>query len=473
MNINYKAENKENKQLNLEKRNKQNSGIPKPVLYTGLSIAGLGSFALIGKIIYDRSKKNNDKLNERQNTQVKSNEASLTVDNQQIYDNVNEIQNEQQNTQLSADQQIMYKSNVNVNEIQNKPQNQPLINEWEDLVYDHDIQINNKVLSPAFQKWFRQNMILLQQDYPLCWHNTSMQFLACPEIISGEEEYKKEFGEEYPQKIKIMINWMKQAIDQQKKDKNLKIEDYFTEKIRIKKVPEGIRQNADGKENKILEGGKKAGGFIFFKDGRLDGNNKEYMLALPECNYGLFNKRNFIDNIVNLDEYDLGCQVSGTLETGVGVNVYRITQQNIDDKLKFIKNKSKGFTLAYEISKMDEYINNFGLHCNNILTQSLKSVLCYPSNYGYYPTFIAFKATYPTDHWLGFYITYDTNNQVKYAIRADGCHNGFELLNYNELIDTISKECRYGGKPIGTLCIRYSPLNVVKQYYTPELMFNN
>jgi len=217
MNINYKAENKENKQLNLEKRNKQNSGIPKPVLYTGLSIAGLGSFALIGKIIYDRSKKNNDKLNERQNTQVKSNEASLTVDNQQIYDNVNEIQNEQQNTQLSADQQIMYKSNVNVNEIQNKPQNQPLINEWEDLVYDHDIQINNKVLSPAFQKWFRQNMILLQQDYPLCWHNTSMQFLACPEIISGEEEYKKEFGEEYPQKIKIMINWMKQAIDQQKK----------------------------------------------------------------------------------------------------------------------------------------------------------------------------------------------------------------------------------------------------------------
>ena len=31
MNINYKAENKENKQLNLEKRNKQNSGIPKPV----------------------------------------------------------------------------------------------------------------------------------------------------------------------------------------------------------------------------------------------------------------------------------------------------------------------------------------------------------------------------------------------------------------------------------------------------------
>ena len=167
MNINYKAENKENKQLNLEKRNKQNSGIPKPVLYTGLSIAGLGSFALIGKIIYDRSKKNNDKLNERQNTQVKSNEASLTVDNQQIYDNVNEIQNEQQNTQLSADQQIMYKSNVNVNvnEIQNEPQNQPLINEWEGLVYDQNIQIDNKVLSPAFQKWICKYLFFPRQDY--------------------------------------------------------------------------------------------------------------------------------------------------------------------------------------------------------------------------------------------------------------------------------------------------------------------
>ena len=60
MNINYKAENKENKQLNLEKRNKQNSGIPKPVLYTGLSIAGIATVGIIGKILYDKSNKNNN-----------------------------------------------------------------------------------------------------------------------------------------------------------------------------------------------------------------------------------------------------------------------------------------------------------------------------------------------------------------------------------------------------------------------------
>ena len=398
MNINYKAENKENKQLNLEKRNKQNSGIAKPLMYTGLSIASVAAISIVGKILYDKSKK---------------------------------------------------------------------------LVYDHDIQIDNKVLSPAFQKWFRQNMILLQQDFPICWHNASMQFLACPEIISGEEEYKQEFGQEYPQKIKTMINWMKQTIDKQKKDKNLKIEDYFTEKIYISKVPDGIRQNPDGKENKIIGTGKKAGGFIFFKDGSYDDVNGEAVKGLDLCNYGLFNGCNFIDNIVNLDEYDCGCRVITNTADINGIATGYLTVQGIGRKLQFIKNKSKGFTLAYDIGAMDNGVNNFNQISGNMLKQNLNYALCYPSNYGYYPTFIAFKATYPTDHWLGFYITYDTNNQVKYAIRADGCHNGFELLNYSELIDAISKECRCGGKPIGTLCIRYSPLNVVKQYYTPELMFNN
>ena len=73
MNINYKAENKENKQLNLEKRNKQNSGIPKPVLYTGLSIAGIATVGIIGKILYDRSKKSDDKLGSQQDNNVEDN----------------------------------------------------------------------------------------------------------------------------------------------------------------------------------------------------------------------------------------------------------------------------------------------------------------------------------------------------------------------------------------------------------------
>ena len=73
MNINYKAENKENKQLNLEKRNKQNSGIPKPALYTVLSIAGIATVGIIGKILYDRSKKSDDKLGSQQDNNVEDN----------------------------------------------------------------------------------------------------------------------------------------------------------------------------------------------------------------------------------------------------------------------------------------------------------------------------------------------------------------------------------------------------------------
>ena len=126
---------------------------------------------------------------------------------------------------------------------------------------------------------------------------------------------------------------------------------------------------------------------------------------------------------------------------------------------------------------MDNGVNSFNQISGNMLKQNLNYALCSPYQYGYCPTFIAFKAARPTDHWLGFYITYDENNRVKYAIRADGCehneHAGFELLSYDELVNTISEECRSGNKPVGTLCIRYSPLNVVKQYYAPELMFNN
>ena len=250
MNINYKAE---NKQLNLEKRNKKDSSIAKPLLYTGLSIAGVAAISIIGKILYDRSQKND-------------------------------------NNNPGAQQTNQFQNNDNIN--------------WQDLVYDHDIEINGIKLTPADQKWFRTFMILLKQQYPLCWHNASMQFLACPEIMFGEEEYKQEFGEAYPKKIypkkiKSMINWMKKQIEVQKKDKNLKIEDYFKEKI-WKFVPASVREVPEGFEHLIPQKNDTNIGPL-----KLAPSNFMFRCnsALPGQIYGgKFNDVNFSERMANIDE---------------------------------------------------------------------------------------------------------------------------------------------------------------------------
>ena len=46
----------ENKELKLEEKNKQKSGIPKPALYTGLSILGLTLSGFAGKVIWYKLK---------------------------------------------------------------------------------------------------------------------------------------------------------------------------------------------------------------------------------------------------------------------------------------------------------------------------------------------------------------------------------------------------------------------------------
>ena len=59
---------------------------------------------------------------------------------------------------------------------------------------------------------------------------------------------------------------------------------------------------------------------------------------------------------------------------------------------------------------------------------------------------------------------------LKYAILGDGGQPGFKILNYddfNKKLESLKSNDQDG------LMIRYSPQNIVKKYYTPELMFNN
>ncbi|MBR0183841.1 MAG: hypothetical protein IJQ10_01565 [Clostridia bacterium] len=411
MNINYKAENKENKQLNLEKRNRQNSGIPKPVLYTGLSIAGVAAISIIGKILYDKSKKNDD-----------NNPRS------------------QQNNQFEN-------------------------NEWKDLVYDRDIEINGIKLTPADQKWFRTYMILFQQQYPLCWHNASMQFLACPEIMFGEEEYKQEFGEAYPEKIKSMINWMKKQIEVQKKDKNLKIEDYFKEKIwkfvpaSVRKVPEGF-ENLIPQENDTNIGPLKLApsNFMFRSDS-----------ASPRQIYGgKFNNVNFSERMANIDETIHPSDIEFDMYAASKGSLAKVNLATIDylmEKEGYIKNKDKSFTLGFPTLFNSEQLGR-GLDMENI--RRIDNLIFRPLNYGFKPTFIAVELE---GHYSVFYFLYNDAGALRYVIWANGSNPGFQVLT----IDKFCNELQKGTHNFkdGGFVVRYSPQNIVKKYYTPELMFNN
>ena len=421
MNINYKAENKENKQLNLEKRNKKDSSIAKPLLYTGLSIAGVAAISIIGKILYDKSKKSDKELNEKQNTQVKDNQASLAIDHQQIYDNVNEIQNEQQN--------------------------QPLVNEWEGLVYDHDIQIDNKVLSPAFQKWICKYLFFPRQDYPLCWHNASLMFLACPEIRFGEEEYKQEFGQEYPQKIKSMIGFINKCIENYGKNK-CKVDDYFnnsSQKVGIN-VPRNIREMPDGLENEITNPNPNGYPFLFYTSMFF---NNSYERK--------FNGIQFIERIVNLGlNRNLGCDVQYDPRNASALNDVGIKYEHIDYLIGLVANKNKGFTIAYT-------------HPNLIL--NLDETLGHPIRSGFYPTYITVSSG---GHYYTFLMLYDSNGNIKNYILHDG--GKLQIFDANEGYNTLKSKIDwkgFGQPSHNGFFVRYSPQNIVKKYYTPELMFNN
>jgi len=417
MNINYKAE---NKQLNLEKRNKQNSGIPKPVLYTGLSIAGVAAISIIGKILYDRSQKND-------------------------------------NNNPGAQQTNQFQNNDNIN--------------WQDLVYDHDIEINGIKLTPADQKWFRAFMILLKQQYPLCWHNASMQFLACPEIMFGEEEYKQEFGEAYPKKIKSMINWMKKQIEVQKKDKNLKIEDYFKEKI-WKFVPASVREVPEGFEHLIPQKNDTNTGPLKLQPGQFMFRKPPYdMPHYSQIYGGQFNDVFFSSRMANIGrnkvsdiEFDFQSLSQGiSLEDTHGVNLE--TMDFLMGQEGYLQNKDKSFTLSFP-TLFNPQQPNRGLDMNNI--GRIDNLIFRPLGYGFKPTFIAAGLE---GHYSVFYFLYNDTEDLRYVIWANGSNPGFQVLTIDEFCDKLQKET-YNFKN-GGFFVRYSPQNIVKKYYTPELMFNN
>ena len=124
---------------------------------------------------------------------------------------------------------------------------------------------------------------------------------------------------------------------------------------------------------------------------------------------------------------------------------------------------------------MDAWRDNFGnLYNQGALLNNLNNALCVPSRRGYYPSLISFKSTYPFAHWFNFVITYDKNCRIENVFCVDGCNEGFEVLDFKELYETIYKgsvNLSNESKREGSLCVFYSPLEEIRKWHTSSLMF--
>ena len=107
-----------------------------------------------------------------------------------------------------------------------------------------------------------------------------------------------------------------------------------------------------------------------------------------------------------------------------------------------------------------------GLDMENI--RRIDNLIFRPLNYGFKPTFIAVELE---GHYSVFYFLYNDAGALRYVIWANGSNPGFQVLTIDKFCDKLQKETYNFTN--GGFFVRYSPQNIVKKYYTPELMFNN
>ena len=367
MNINYKAE---NKQLNLEKRNKQNSGIAKPLMYTGLSIASVAAISIIGKILYDKSRNKEQKI-------IKINDK---------------------------------------------------------------FQVGNVILDAADMKWINDYIVVFRQVHPLCWHNASMQYLACPEI-RAKKFMNKSLSGDPNRKIISMINYINEIFENKNRP------NCFKGNV---DVDRSKRQVADGD---VLKDQK--GSFLFGKKAIADVYNGWYAI-----NHGImdailsFDFNSHFSSAKNYTTYFIDNYSSIIANVSARGFDYGILSANNE------RNELKNFIVDFGVPDME----NVG---KDVLSKFFgKNDINFLQDKGYYPTFVAVwddVVEYSfCPHWMAYYIVYDKERNIKYFIQADGCKSGIRLMTKEEGLNQLKKYKKN--------VVKYSSKDVVEEFYTPEFL---
>ena len=305
-------------------------------------------------------------------------------------------------------------------------------------IYTEPVIDDDVTLSVADQIWIAKNMILFAQKYPLCWHNTFMQFLVCPDmqfLVCPDircESYNSD-------DLMVMINWINEKLSKKYTNNALN---------RKEKVPMYIRRAPNLSSR--------------FKNSK---NPNECLKKMESCpslfSYIFLNSCNFSGKSV-IDFFNSGCvQI-------VNNNTIEDLETRINDCKEFFEDengkKSNRLVLEYnrlpERNKEHKIIKEYPPFFNN------KNIF-FMSKYGYYPTFISISDTviYKSEHHIhGCYIVYDEKKNPKFFIWADGIKSGLEILSVQESLEKLKK--------FEIIDVVYSNSEIIEKYYIPELMYN-
>ena len=297
------------------------------------------------------------------------------------------------------------------------------------LIYDKISNIGKIEITPADIAWIKKNIVLIEQDYPLCWHNAFMQFLACPEILY--RNYKSE-------KIMVMIRWIRERIKELNENYN---GDYLDRKIKLRDIngvkdrsfrraPDGVEHLLNAKEiiKKLPKSSEEVTGFLFSKVDpvirKWNGFN-EFELGLLDGNMGAH------------ENY------SETIEDVTYSHIYDKNGNPMNKDKNLIKN-SMNFICA--------------IYSNNRINSN---ILGFFKNYNLYPTFIIVydDIDYDVLHAHVCYIVYNKNKNPKFFIWCDGFKNKIIIKSVEESIKKI--------KMYKKKYIKYSTSDIVETFYTP------
>ena len=295
-----------------------------------------------------------------------------------------------------------------------------------DKVYNELVIDNDVTLSVADQVWIKKNMILFAQQTSLCFHNAFMQLLACPEIRG--KNYKS-------RKIMTMIEFINRELDRSYNGDSL---------CRKVEVPKQVRQIQDDyyaeDKNGNLYLDNKAPNKSWLNDGRYHNyllHNKCWYKNL--CFDGIpFEEFKIVNNFLYFNKYNRAKTLTS----------YDLCQP---EKIKKI------------MSDCRDKPENFSIHFSNSGNERIIDDINCLQEYFYFPTFIVIYDG-ASKHYHCCYIVYDKDKNIKYFLWGDGMNKGFEIISKN---DSLKKLTKYG-----TIYVKYSRYNIVKKYYTPELMYN-
>jgi hypothetical protein len=376
----------ENKELKLEEKNKQNSGIAKPLMYTSLSVAGVAAISIIGKILYDKSKKD-----ENLNDNIKSNKKIEEITGERIVDGIK--------------------------------------------------------LSVADQKWIRKNIFNPNQVYPLCWNNVSLLFLAGPEYRS------KRFINNTISNNKIIkiIDYTDKIL----KDRNLV--DCLSGNVNIDKnyrpIPDSEQELLSQYHHFLFtDVEKKYDSTTPLNLGIVDMYFRFAVLS-DTLNYLKFIIGESIEYVLNGKYDDVKKNYSGKFgSTEVIADSYNVRKKGIKGLKSILVNFLR---TELQSNKTENFVDFFGNNDINFLQEK-----------GYYPTFVAIgddRVDYKsTPHWMGAYIVYDENQNIKYFLWADGCKNGIKVISKEDALNKLKKYSQ--------IVVKYSSKDVVEEFYTPEFL---